>query len=666
MPEEFSSLEVLVRDRTAELNEANSALQREIQRRTEMEGELRRSWEYFRLIVEAAPVGVVMVNQEGCITLVNDQTCAIFGYTFEEIVGQNLEILVPERARAGHKSLRESFFGESNGRRMGRGREVPGLCKDGREILLEIDLTLLRVDAGTFAMASIVDVTERRENQQNLQRLAAIVQSSDDAIISETLGATITSWNPGATRLFGYTAEEMIGQNVTRLLPPDRLTEGVEILDRVRRGQWVDHFETVRKRKDGLMIDVSVTVSPMRDSAGRVVGAAEIARDITERKLAMNALKEMNEVLEQRVEERTRQLTKAEVRARSQAQLLEAVFHSMAEGVAVADASGQITHFNPAAERLLGSGLRLASPSGQPPLYGLYHADRATLYSPGELPLARALRGETPEPMEVFVRTPQKPDGSLLSVNARPIVDPHHGERGAVAVFHDITERKKAEELISASLREKDALLREIHHRVKNNMQIISSILRLQGHYIKDPALNEVFKDCQGRIRTMALIHEMLYQSKGLARIDFKAYLQSLAGLLLRSQTNRSLALRHQFDLEPLSLSMDVAIPVGLIANELLTNCLKHAFAGREKGLVRLALKGYPQGLIELTIADDGAGLPADFAPERSASLGLRLVKILTDQIKGRLAWRGAAGAEFVLTFRDRDSSAPALPLLPQ
>jgi PAS domain S-box-containing protein len=571
-----------------------------------------------------------------------------------------MEILIPERARRGHKGLREAFFGEPGGRRMGRGREVPGLRKDGREILLEIDLTLLKVDAGTFAMASIVDITERRENQQNLQRLAAIVQASDDAIVSETLEGIVTSWNPGAARLFGYSAEEMVGKAMSVMLPAGRLTEEIDILNRVRQGGWVDHFETVRKRKDGVLIDVSITVSPMRDSKGKVAGAAKIARDITERKMAMKALKELNEELEQRVEDRTQQLSKAEARARSQAQLLEAVFHSMAEGVAVADAAGRLTYFNPAAERLLGPGLRSSSLESGATLQGLYQADGATLYPAQELPLARALRGETPAPLEVFVRHGLRPDGALLSVNARPILGSPGEVRGAVGVFHDITERKKAEELVAASLREKEALLREIHHRVKNNMQIISSILRLQGQYIKDPALNEVFKDCQGRIRTMALIHEMLYQSKGLARIDFKAYLQSLVGMLLRSQSNKAVTLRHQFDIDSLQLTMDIAIPVGLIANELLTNCLKHAFAGREKGLVRVALKGHNDGAIELTIADDGRGLPADFAPEKSASLGLRLVRILTDQIKGKLEWRGTGGAEFVLTFRDRETAANA------
>jgi len=543
----------------------------------------------------------------------------------------------------------------------GRGRELAGRRKDGREIAVEIELTHLRANAGVFALASIVDVTERRENQHNLQRLAAIVQSSDDAIISTTVGGVLTSWNPGATRLFGYSAEEMVGKPIALLVPPERVTEEIDLLSGVREGKIVDHFETLRRRKDGLLIDVSVTISPMRDSAGIVVGAATIARDITDRKQAMNALKELNEALEHRVDERTAQLTKAEIRARSQAQLLEAVFHSMAEGVAVADATGHLTHFNTAAEKLLGPGLRPNPSDPAHPLYGLYRADQTTLYPAEEMPLARALRGETPEPMEVFVRHAEKPDGALLSVNARPMLDSLGAVRGAVAVFHDVTERHKAEALVAASLREKEALLREIHHRVKNNMQIISSILRLQSQYIKDPDLREVFQDCQGRIRTMALIHEMLYQSEGLARIDFKTYLQSLAGLLLRAQSNKSLALRHQFDIAPSHLTMDLAIPVGLIANELLTNCLKHAFAGREKGLVRVALKVHHDRRIELTIGDDGCGLPADFAPGKSASLGLRLVKILTDQIKGSLEWNNANGAEFVLTFRDHTDASSAV-----
>jgi PAS domain S-box-containing protein len=658
MPEDPKSLEALVAARTAELNEANASLQKEIQRRTDIEAELRSSWEYFRLIVEAAPVGVIMISQEGRITLANDQASAIFGYTFEELMGQEMAVLVPEMRWAEGQPPPLAFFVDKTS--AGQGREWAGRRKDGREIVVEIELTQLSANAGPSALASVVDVTERRENQQKLQRLAAIVQSSDDAIISKTLDGVISSWNPGASRLFGYSAEEMAGQPDAVLVPPERMIEEIEILARVREGKLVDHFETVRRRKDGLLIDVSVTVSPMRDNAGRVVGAATIARDITDRKQAMNALRQLNEVLEERVDERTAQLTKAEMRSRSQAQLLEAVFHNMAEGVAVADASGKLTHFNAAAERFLGSGQRLTTADPMQPSSGLYRADQTTLYATEELPLARALRGETPEPMLVFVRHAQKTDGSLLSVNARPILDHLGSVRGAVAVFHDVTERHKAEEVVAASLREKEALLREIHHRVKNNMQIISSILRLQAQYIKDPHLHEVFQDCQGRIRTMALIHEMLYRSKGLARIDFKAYLQNLAGLLLRSQSNKALVLRHRFDIAPAQLTMDLAIPVGLIANELLTNCLKHAFAGREKGLVQIILKVHDQHRMELTISDDGCGLPPDFAPEKSASLGLRLVKILSDQIRGRLEWKSAGGAEFVLAFHDHSSHSPS------
>jgi PAS domain S-box-containing protein len=656
MPDDPTSLENLVKARTAELNAANAALQKEIGRRNEIEAELRDSWEYFRLIVEAAPVGVIMVNLDGLITLANDEACAIFGYTLEELIGQKMDAIVPELSRASTASLPPADFARETKSR--RGHEMAGRRKDGREIVVEIDLTQLRSKAGIVGLASIVDVTERRENQLQLQRLAAIVQSSDDAIISKTLDGVVTSWNPGAVRLFGYTADEMIGQPIALLIPAERVTEEIDIISRVHEGKTIDHFETIRRRKDGLLIDVSVTVSPMFDSAGRVVGAADIARDITERKQAMNSLRELNEALEQRVDERTAQLTKAEIRSRSQAQLLEAVFHSMAEGVAVADASGHLTHFNPAAERFLGPSLH-AEPSQQ--LSGLCRADQATPYPTAELPLARALRGETPGPMEVFARDPDKSGGVLLSVNARPMLDSHGAVRGAVAVFHDVTERNKAEELVAASLREKDALLREIHHRVKNNMQIISSILRLQAQYIKDPQLHEVFQECQGRIRTMALIHEMLYQTKGLARIDFKTYLQNLAGLLLRAQSNKGLILRHQFDIAPAELTMDLAIPVGLIANELLTNCLKHAFTGRKNGLVRVALKVHHEERIELIIADDGRGLPPDFAPEKSASLGLRLVKILSDQIKGQLQWNNAGGAEFVLTFRDRSAALPPL-----
>jgi PAS domain S-box-containing protein len=223
-----------------------------------------------------------------------------------------------------------------------------------------------------------------------------------------------------------------------------------------------------------------------------------------------------------------------------------------------------------------------------------------------------------------------------------------------ISQVENITERKRVEQQIAASLNEKDALLREIHHRVKNNLQVISSILKLQANYIHDPDALEVFNDCQDRIRTMALIHEKLYRTEGLARINFKDYLESLTGLLLRSQAGKGTEVRHEVQLESVEVDIDTAIPLGLIANELISNCLKHAFIGRPKALVVIKLQRSSAGECRLAVKDDGNGLSNDFSLEQTKSLGMRLVKILAEQIRGRVKYETGQGTEFVITFANR------------
>ncbi len=161
------------------------------------------------------------------------------------------------------------------------------------------------------------DVTERKEYELTNAWLSAIVEGSDDAIISKDLNSIITSWNNSAERMFGYTAEEAVGQPVTILFPEDRIDEEDEIISQIRRGEQIDHFETKRKRKDGSLLDISLTISPIKDSDGNIVGVSKIARDITKRKEAEQKLESMNEILEERVNERTKKLRSYQQQLRS-------------------------------------------------------------------------------------------------------------------------------------------------------------------------------------------------------------------------------------------------------------------------------------------------------------------------------------------------------------
>ena len=210
-------------------------------------------------------------------------------------------------------------------------------------------------------------------------------------------------------------------------------------------------------------------------------------------------------------------------------------------------------------------------------------------------------------------------------------------------------------ELTQNTLRDKQALLQEIHHRVKNNLQVISSLLQLQINSLNDPQATAILRESQLRVRSMALIHEKLYQSASLAQIDLQQYLKELAHLLLGAYERRATPIALELDLAPATVSIDTAIPLGLIMNELVTNSLKFAFPGGRSGAVRVELKPEPDGEFLLRVSDNGTGFPPDFAPERCSSLGLRLVMMLTGQLEAQGTWeQPAAGTSFALRFRDR------------
>ncbi|MBD2245360.1 hypothetical protein H6G26_17670 [Nostoc sp. FACHB-888] len=212
-------------------------------------------------------------------------------------------------------------------------------------------------------------------------------------------------------------------------------------------------------------------------------------------------------------------------------------------------------------------------------------------------------------------------------------------------------ERRQAEEQIKASLQEKEVLLKEIHHRVKNNLQIISSLLNLQAEYLKDNQAIEVFKDSQNRIESMALIHEKLYQSQDLARINFADYIQDLVTNLFYSYNVNSSAITLKMNVEEVFLAIDAAIPCGLIINELISNSLKYAFPEKQPGEICIDFFSIEANSFTLTIGDNGVGFAQDFDFQATESLGLRLVKGLTHQLQGNIDFTINNGVKYKIIF---------------
>ncbi len=259
---------------------------------------------------EAVPDAMVAVNPEGVILQVNSQTERLFGYTQGELLGHGVEMLVPTARREQHHLHRERFRQQPATRRMGAAMDLRGRRKDGSEFPVEISLSPVKTDEGMVVLSAIRDISDRKRIEEELQkaheelaaskdrelleyqnRLALIVDSSQDAIIGKDLDGIITHWNKGAEHMYGYSAEEMIGRSISVLAPQDRRDEIPGILKRIRSGERVEYFESVRVRKDGQQLNVSISVSPIRDAKGGIVGASIIARDVTGQRRAEDLLR---------------------------------------------------------------------------------------------------------------------------------------------------------------------------------------------------------------------------------------------------------------------------------------------------------------------------------------------------------------------------------------
>lgn len=242
--------------------------------------------ERFRGLLEAAPDAMVIVDDMGTMRLVNAQTEALFGYRREELLGQPVELLIPGRFRAHHVQHRDGYAANRQVRPMGAGLELHGLRRDGTEFPVEISLSPLETADGLLVSAAVRDVSDRRRAEERINELAALVESSQDAILAKTLDGHITYWNAAAQRLYGYTRDDVMGRHVSLLAPSERRHEIDALMDQLRDGERIEHFETLRLTRSGCLLDVDITLWPTRSPDGTVIGACAIVRDISDRKRA--------------------------------------------------------------------------------------------------------------------------------------------------------------------------------------------------------------------------------------------------------------------------------------------------------------------------------------------------------------------------------------------
>jgi PAS domain S-box-containing protein len=453
-----------------------------------------------------------------------------------------------------------------------------------------------------------------------VSQLAAIVKSSDDAIIGMTLNGIIRNWNAGAERLYGYSTQEATGRSLALLCPPDRMDEVPRILERIAQGEHVRHFETIRRRKNGKKIDVSLTISPVKDAEGYIIGASKIARDVTERKRIEAALRES-----------------------------EARFHMMADTAPVmvwmAGPDGRCTFVN---KRWIEfTGRSLENEIGDDWITGLHPTDVERCQETYE----GSFKAEQPFSMEYRLR---RKDGKYRWVldTGIPFFEPGGRFGGYIGTCVDMTERKDMEDELRKALKEKESLLREVHHRVKNNLQVISSLLNLQAGSIKDPQVAQLFRECQVRITSIALLHDALHRSDDLSRIAMGEYMRTLISHLFHSYGVDSNRIRVALQLDNVEFDIDTGLTCGLILDELVSNCLKHAFNGGRRGMITITLQAHLDGTYSLRVGDDGIGLPKDGVLNNQDSMGLELVGLMAEKLDGAVTIQSGQGTEWQVRFR--------------
>jgi len=460
----------------------------------------------------------------------------------------------------------------------------------------ELDVSMAIARQLAFAVERMRGEEARLRGMHAALQLAAIVESSDDAIVSKDLNGVVTSWNKGAERLFGYTAAEMIGTPISILIPEDRQDEEPQILRRIRSGERIEHYETIRRRKDGELRDISLTVSPMRDDTGRVVGASKIARDVTEQKAAELKLQESERKLQE---------------------LLAAI----PAAIYTTDAKGHITYFNEAAVELAGRRPTIGSDDWCV-TWKLYSPDGRPLPH-DECPMAVALKeGRAIRNAEAIA---ERPDGTRVPFipYPTPLRDAHGKIVGAINMLVDISERKQAES-------QQRILLNELNHRVKNNMQLLQSLLSSAARETASAEAKTVLREAGERLSAMSAAQRVLYSSADATKFQAPDFLDAVCGAIRHSVPP---AIKIESVAAQGEISNEGAMPLALILNELLTNAVKHGVNGGRAGTIKASLTREDDSFI-LAVEDEGPGF--DLESVRPQASGLRLVEGLARQLRGR------------------------------
>ncbi len=595
---------------------------RDVTKRVQAEDSLRLSEEHFRALTENATDLVGIVDGNGIIGYASPSIERGFGYKISDLIGKSvIEFIHPDDTSLVLTTLKTSI-------------EQPGIAPSAITRFRHLDggwrtveyvaNNLLQQPAVRGIVINARDITDRTETEEKLRLsesyFRALTENSTDVTIITDLGGTIQYVSPSLERIFQRTRDEAVGKNTLDFIHPDDVNRLLTSMTDSMVDPQASKAITARFHdSSGCWHILECVASNMLDHPA-IKGIVVNARDVTERETIAEALRQSEE------------------RYRLHFAHVNDVIYSY-------DLQLRLLSMSPSLERQLGFkpetfiGKSILELGVLPTEY----------FEKASIEAMRVLAGERIEGAKYELIAA---DGTrkIAEISSSPIFQ--SGEVIAVVnVARDITERVRANELLRTSLTEKEVLLREIHHRVKNNLQIIASLLNLQSNSIDDPLTLAQFQDSQNRVRSMALIHERLYRSDNLAQIDFGTYLRDLASSLVQTYRGQAQSIQLKVEFDTILLDIDRAIPCGLLVNELVSNALKHAFPNERSGMIGVEMRSVGESCYQLAVWDDGIGFPADVDFQKTASLGLQLVNSLTHQISGALELDTHLGTRFNIVF---------------
>jgi PAS domain S-box-containing protein len=597
---------------------------RDVTERVHAQEDLRAERDRAESYLRIAGVILVALDVRGKITLINRRGCEVLGYDEDELLGRDWfdACLSP----ADRQTVRAGFDQIIAGDARSMANYVNTvITKAGEPRLVSWRNSLLRDAEGRplGTLSSGEDITERRRAELALQeseaRLRDITFSMADWVWEVNENGVYTYSSQKGSDLLGRSSEDIIGKTPFDFMPPDDAKRiAATFSEIVANKAPIKDLENWNITQNGERRCLLTNGVPILDEGGHLTGYRGVDKDITERKRAEEELQLSQQKLSLHVE---------------QTPLAVIEF----------DLDGRVLQWNPAAvatfgfsrEEAIGKCWTFIAPAA---IHGQLEGVWSAIVDQ---------RGGNRSTNENITK-----DGRTISCEwfNTPLAGPGGRSIGVASLIQDVTERKLAEDTIRASLREKELLLKEIHHRVKNNLQIIASLLTLQAQSVRDPVALEVLQDSQNRIRAMSLIHAKLYESSNLATVDFGAFVRDLGAILLRAYAVNPSAIHLRVSAGQADLDVDTLVPCSLIMNELLANAIKHAFPSGAGGTVTVALS-HQDGVYVLRVADDGIDFPSTVNFRETKTLGLRLVNMLVEQLDGTIELLSKGGTEFTIRF---------------